>query len=80
MFTVSAQFNTFDSCPKNELQAWDWESARFDTLQDCILWLINRSAQEGENGLVGFRVETDTTGVIMERVATHYPIAVGGVD
>jgi hypothetical protein len=78
MFTVSAQFNTFDSCPKSELRAWDYESAEFHTLSACIAWLIEQAKSEGED-LVGFTIRNDEGDVVAEHIARYYPIALGGI-
>jgi len=78
MFEVMAQFNNFASCPKHEMEAWDYESAKFHTLSACVAWLIEQAKGDGED-LAGFAIRNDEGDVVAEHIAMHCPKAVGGI-
>ena len=77
MFEVMAQFNNFASCPKHEMEAWDYESAKFHTLSACVAWLIEQAKGDGED-LAGFAIRNDEGNIVADHVARHYP-KVGGI-
>jgi hypothetical protein len=62
---VTAQINNGDPCPKRENRAWDWASAEFSTLSECIAFLIDK-------GACGFQIFNDEGNIIAEDVWTHY--------
>lgn len=46
MFVVQAKINNGDPCPKREYRAWEYEEREFETLEECIMFLIEVEAVE----------------------------------
>jgi hypothetical protein len=61
---VTAQINSGDPCPKKENRAWDWTSAEFATLGECITFLI-------DEGACGFQIFNDDDDIIAEDIYVH---------
>ncbi len=41
-FHVQIQVNNGDPCPKHERYAWDFEDESFETLTECIEWILEK--------------------------------------
>lgn len=61
---VTAQINSGDPCPKNEYDAWDYETQICNTLEECIYFLIDQQAD-------GFIIEDNDGKIILESTQTH---------
>lgn len=65
-YSVELQINNYDPCPKRESRAWDWEEKKFNTLTECIEWIVEQQP-------AGWSI-TDSNNIIAEKHVSHFGI------
>lgn len=68
MYTVTAQINNGNPCPKTEDDAWDWETKNFETLSECISFLLDIEA-------FGYEIRDNSGKTIAEDIHIHCGIS-----